>query len=99
MPEIAAIGGANSIMMFKAAGAATFEAQTGTEAQSAIRDVLENNFALVLISENLQPALQETLDDNPQLVYLYIPPIREANKAGTKFIEDTIQRAVGKPGH
>lgn len=95
MPDIAAIGDANSIMMFKAIGASAYEAETSTEAQASVKKVIEENFALVFITENLQPAVQELLDDNPSLVYLYIPPIRKATKAGASVIEETIQKAIG----
>lgn len=95
MLKMAIIGDANSILAFSSVGASTFEAQNQAQAEEALSKIVAEKFALVLITENLQPLLQRMLNDNPSLVYLFIPPIREATGAGARIMEEIVQKTVG----
>lgn len=95
MSDIYAIGDKNSILPFEAIGAKTIEATTDAEALSALKQIQDNKNILVFITENLKPGIQEVLDDNPELIYLYIPPIRGTTGDGAKQMNEIIQKAMG----
>lgn len=95
MPSIAAVGDVNSVLAFRALGATAFEIKTEAQAQEALKEVVSKQFDLVFITENLQPGLQRILDDNPSLVYLLIPPIREAPGTAKTIFEEIVKKTVG----
>ncbi len=95
MSDIYAIGDKNSILPFEAIGAKTIEATTDAEALNALKQVQDNKNVLLFITENLKAGIQDLLDNNPELIYLYIPPIRGATGDGAKQMNEIIQKAMG----
>lgn len=98
MPDIAILGDADSITMFKTIGASIYEASKEAEAQKALEEVLAKQYDLLFITENLKPALHKKLEEYPNLIYAYLPPVREATGAGKATLEKMIQKTIGKSG-
>ncbi|KKN58331.1 hypothetical protein LCGC14_0553100 [marine sediment metagenome] len=95
MSNIAALGDASSVLLFKAIGASVFEAKTEIEAIENLRQIIIEDYELLFITEDIQPLVQPVLDENPEMVYLFIPPIRGATGTARKYLEDIIQKTVG----
>ena len=95
MSNIAALGDASSVLLFKAIGASVFEAKTEIEAIENLRQIIAEDYELLFITEDIQPLVQPVLDENPEIVYLFIPPIRGETGMGRKYLEDIIQKTVG----
>ncbi len=95
MSNIAALGDASSVLLFKAMGASVFEAKTEIEAIENLRQIIAEDYELLFITEDIQPLVQPVLDENPEIVYLFIPPIRGETGMGRKYLEDIIQKTVG----
>ncbi len=92
---IAVIGDENSILPFRAIGAALFEASDGKSANEFLSKVIEDKYAIVFISEIFQEQTQPLLNDNPDQTYLFIPPIRGADGSAKKALDELIQKTVG----
>ena len=95
MSNIAALGDGSSVLLFKAAGASIFEAKTKIEAIENLEKIIADKYDLLFITEDIQPFVQPVLDNNPELVYLFIPPIRGEKGTAKKYLEDIIQKTVG----
>ena len=95
MSNIAALGDASSVLLFKAIGASVFEAKTEIEAIENLRQIIIEDYELLFITEDIQPLVQPVLDEKPEMVYLFIPPIRGETGTARKYLEDIIQKTVG----
>ena len=95
MSNIAALGDASSVLLFRAIGASVFETKTEIETLENLKQIIAEGHDLVFMTEDIQPVVQPVLDDNPEIVYLFIPPIRGETGAAKKYLEDIIQKTVG----
>lgn len=95
--KIAMIGDGDSIMVFKAAGVATFPAENEGKAREVLRKVAKD-YQIIFLTEELAKPLGEFLkrfDEEPYPVILSIPSQNGSTGYGTELLKDAMERALG----
>lgn len=96
--KIAIIGDKDSVLAFRAVGAEVFDATTKEQAQHLLKTLAEDDFAVILITENLAEQTFETLEKLKKRAYPIVVPIPDAtgtNGFGIRGIKKDIEKAVG----
>lgn len=94
--KMAIVGDGDSIMVFKAAGVATFPAD-----QKNAREVLRKvaaEYQIIFLTEELARHLSEFLkrfDEEPYPVILPVPSNKGSSGYGQEFIKNVMERALG----
>ena len=95
--KIAMIGDGDSIMVFRAAGVATFPAENEERAREVLRKVAKDS-QIIFLTEALAKPLGECLkrfDEEPYPVILSIPSQNGSTGHGTELLKDAMDRALG----
>ncbi len=95
--KIAIIGDGDSIMVFRAAGVATFAAENEAKAREVLRKVAKD-FQIIFLTEELAKPLTEFLkrfDEEPYPVVLSIPSKNGSTGHGTELLKSAMERALG----
>jgi len=96
--KIAVIGDWDSVMGFSALGLDTYPVTTAIEAKDVIRNLAENNCAVIYLTENYAAQLREVIDkykDELVPAIIVIPGKDGSLGIGKADIQRSIERAVG----
>ena len=95
--KIAIIGDGDSIMVFKAAGVATFPAADEKKAREVLRKVA-GEYQIIFLTEELARLLSDFLkrfDEEPYPVVLTIPSNKGSTGYGDELLKSAMERALG----
>ena len=95
--KIAIIGDGDSIMVFRAAGVATFPAENEGKAREVLRKVAKD-YQIIFLTEELAKPLTEFLkrfDEEAYPVILSIPSKNGSTGHGTELLKNAMERALG----
>lgn len=99
MPKrMGVIGDRDSILAFKALGMEVFDAQNGIQAGQMLRRLIKEDFAVVLITEQLAEENAELIRKYKPLAYpaiIPIPGIYGTNGFGMEGIKQDVEKAIG----
>lgn len=99
MPKnIGVIGDRDSVLAFKALGMEVFDAKNGIEAGQMLRRLIKEDFAVVLITEELAAENAELIKKYKPLAYpaiIPIPGIYGTNGFGLDGIKQDVEKAIG----
>ena len=95
--KIAIIGDGDSIMVFRAAGVATFSAENEGKAREVLRKIAKD-YQIIFLTEELAKPLTEFLkrfDEEPYPVVLSVPSKDGSSGYGTELLKSAMERALG----
>lgn len=95
--KIAIVGDGDSIMVFRAAGVATFPAEDEKKARDVMRRIAKE-YKVIFLTEELARPLSEFLkrfDEEPYPVVLSIPSKNGSTGYGTELLKSAMERALG----
>lgn len=95
--KMAIVGDGDSIAVFKAAGVATFPAETEAKARDILRKIAKE-YKIIFLTEELARPLTEFLkrfDEEPYPVLLSIPSKAGSSGYGTEVLKSAMERALG----
>ena len=100
MLKIAVVGGAETVMGFKALGLEACPVAHTEEARETLRRLTKDSedYAIIYVEENLAQELQHEIDkfkDVPKPAIILIPGKSGSLGIGMKNITDSVERAVG----
>lgn len=94
--KMAIVGNGDGIMVFKAAGVATFPAENEKKARDVLRKIARE-YQIIFLTEDLARGLTDFLkrfDEEPYPVVLSIPS-GESNGYGMEILKNAMERALG----
>ncbi len=95
--KIAIVGDGDSITVFKAAGVATFPAETEAKAREVLRKIARE-YKIIFLTEELARPLTEFLkrfDEEAYPVVLSIPSKSGSTGYGAEVLKSAMERALG----
>jgi len=100
MLKIAVIGGADTVLGFKALGLECCEAANAEEARAALRKLteVEGQYAIIYMEEGLAAALPSEIDrfkENPVPAIIVIPGRDGSMGMGLSALNAAVEKAVG----
>ncbi len=98
MYKIAAMGDRDSIYGFASLGISIFPVDDSAQAVKTLRQISENGYAVIYITENLASQISAELDrikDDPLPAVIPIPGISGNNGMGMSRVSRFVERAVG----
>lgn len=96
--RVGVIGDKDSITAFRAAGLEVFDATTATEAEKLVKQLTDEHFAVIFITEQLAVGISDTLAKAKAKAYPAIIPIPNAdgsNGFGMSGIKKDVEKAIG----
>ena len=94
--KMAIVGDGDSITVFKAAGVATFPAESDVKAREILRKIAKE-YKIIFLTEELARPLTEFLkrfDEEPYPVVLSIPSKAGSSGYGTEVLKSAMERAL-----
>lgn len=98
MYKIGVIGDKDSILGFKALGFHVFPATTAAEAERTLRQMVEQEYAVIYITEHTAKGIIHVIDELSGRQFPAVVPIPSAQGTlgiGAQRIKKSIERAVG----
>ena len=101
MYKIAVIGGADSVVGFKALGLDTFPADSAAEAKKTLRDLArieEDPYVIIYIEETLAEPIQDEIkkyNSQPTPAVILIPGRDGPLGLGQNALQQAVEKAVG----
>ena len=95
--KLAIVGDGDSILVFKAAGVATFPADSEASAKDIIRKIA-GKYSVIFVTEEFARPLSDFLkrfDEEPYPVILSIPSKSGSTGYGTEMLKSAMERALG----
>lgn len=95
--KLAIVGDGDSITVFKAAGVATFPAESAEKARDILRRIAKD-YQVIFLTEELARSLTDFLkrfDEQPYPVVLSIPSKNGSTGFGTEQMKSAMERALG----
>lgn len=95
--KTAIVGNGDSIMVFKAAGVATFPAEDEKKARELLRKIAKE-YQIIFITEDLARPLTDFLkrfDEEPYPVVVSIPSSAGSAGYGMEVLKNAMERALG----
>ena len=95
--KTAIVGGGDGIMVFKAAGVATFPAEDDKKAREILRKIAKE-YQIIFLTEDLARPLTEFLkrfDEEPYPVVVSIPSGGGSDGYGMEVLKNAMERALG----
>ena len=95
--KTAIVGNGDSIMVFKAAGVATFPAEDEKKAREILRKIAKE-YQIIFLTEDLARPLTEFLkrfDETPYPVVVSIPSGDGGSGYGMEVLKNAMERALG----
>lgn len=95
--KLAIVGDGDSITVFKAAGVATFPAESAEKARDTLRRIAKD-YQIIFLTEELARPLEEFLkrfDEQPYPVILSIPSKNGSSGYGIEQMKSAMERALG----
>ena len=94
---MAIVGDGDSIMVFKAAGVATFPAENEKKAREILRKIAKE-YQIIFLTEDLAQNMTEFLkrfDEEPYPIVLSIPSASGSQGYGVQVLKNAMERALG----
>ncbi|MBC8236100.1 V-type ATP synthase subunit F [bacterium] len=98
MSEIAMVGDRDSILGFKALGVSIFPAETKGEVISILRNLIEQEFKIAFITEQVAPDAETIADEmtgRTMPVIMMIPSNRGTMGLGMQRMQELVRKAAG----
>ncbi|MCQ2547684.1 MAG: V-type ATP synthase subunit F [Clostridia bacterium] len=98
MYKIGVIGDRDSVLGFKALGLEVFPVHNEEEAKHTLRELADNEYAIIYIVEDLAVALEKEIDkykDSRLPAIIPIPGKDGASGRGMDSVKKSVERAVG----
>lgn len=95
--KMAIVGDGDSIMVFKAAGVATFPADNEKKAREVLRAIAAD-YQIIFLTEELARPLADFLkrfDEEPYPVVLSVPSRNGGTGYGEELLKSAMERALG----
>ena len=95
--KTAIVGDGDSIMVFKAAGVATFPAENEKKAREILRKIAKE-YQIIFLTEDLAQNMTEFLkrfDEEPYPIVLSIPSASGSQGYGVQVLKNALKRALG----
>lgn len=99
MYKVAVIGDRDSVAVFAALGFDTFEISDGKAASKKLRELSNENYGIIYITEKLALAAEkeiERIKDNISPSVILIPGTDGNTGKGMENLSKSVERAVGK---
>lgn len=96
--KIAVIGDKDSVLAFRSVGVEVFDATTASEAKALVRKLSQEQYAVVIIAENLAEQIPDVLEKVKTQSFPAIVPIpttAESSGFGMKGIKINVEKAIG----
>lgn len=96
--QLAAIGEKEDILVFKAAGVDTFDANTSEQIAKTIKLLAKNKYKIIFITETAALKVCDTIEQYKSQAFpiiLPLPGIDGSNGYGEKNINSNIEKAIG----
>jgi len=97
--KVAVLGDADFVMPFSALGVDTFATeQTRENIAENAQKIIEGKYALVVIAENIAPAVEEIFSDYenmPTPCIVIVPFTTEPTGVATRALEEALKMATG----
>lgn len=96
--KIAVIGDKDSVSAFKAVGVEVFDATTAEQAQSLLKKLSQERYAVVFIAESIAEQIPETLQKAKLQTYPAVVPIPTGavpTGFGKRGIKSDVEKAIG----
>ena len=98
MSKVAVLGQRDAVLGFNASGAVAFAADDAREAREKLGKILEDDFAVLLVTEEMAEMLKEELRplyEKPKPVVTILPDARRPRGLGMELLKKRVERAVG----
>lgn len=99
MPDkIAVIGDKDSVLAFRAVGVEVFDATTAEQAQSLIKKLSQEQYAVLFVAENLAEQIPDVLAKAKAQAYPAVVPIpttEHTSGFGMRGIKSDVEKAIG----
>jgi V/A-type H+-transporting ATPase subunit F len=98
MSRVAVLGERDAVLGFKASGAVAFAADDVDEARDRLGKILEEDFAVLFVTEEMAEMLKEELQplyEKPKPVVAILPDARRPKGMGMELLKKRVERAVG----
>ena len=98
MPKVAVLGQRDAVLGFKASGAVAFPADSPEEARKRLSEILENDYGIVLVTEEIAEILEKELEplySMPKPVITVLPDSKKPKGMGMELLRRRVERAVG----
>ncbi|HHW18694.1 MAG TPA: V-type ATP synthase subunit F [Firmicutes bacterium] len=98
MSRVAVLGQRDAVLGFKASGAVCFPADDPEEARAALAKILEGDYAILLVTEEIAEALRKELSplyEKPRPIVTILPDARKPKGIGMELLRKRVERAVG----
>ena len=98
MSDIAMVGDRDSILGFKALGVSLFPAETRGEAISILRTLIQQEFKIAFITEQVAPDAETIADemlDRTMPVIMMIPSNKGSLGLGMQRMQELVRKAAG----
>lgn len=95
--KMAIVGDGDSIMVFKAAGVATFPAEDSKKARDVLRKIAKD-YSIIFLTEELAKPLSDFLkrfDEDPYPVILSVPSKSGSTGYGDELLKSAMEKALG----
>ncbi len=96
--QLAAVGKKEDILVFKAAGIETFDANTPEQIAKTIKLLAKNKYKIIFITEDAAIKAQEIIEQYKSQAFpiiLPLPGVDGSNGYGEKNINSNIEKAIG----
>lgn len=98
MPKVAVLGQRDAVLGFKASGAVAFPADNPAEARERLDSILEGDYAILLVTEEIAKVLEKELEplySMPKPVVTILPDARKPQGIGMALLRKRVERAIG----
>ncbi len=98
MAKICIVGEYDSICGFGALGIDVFPVSNGTDASKTIANLIENNYCIILITENTANKVVPILDKyrtEPVPAIIPLPSLSGDSTLGMEYLRKAVEQAVG----
>lgn len=95
--KTAIVGDGDSIMVFKAAGVATFPAENEKKARDILRKIAKE-YQIIFLTEDLAQNMTDFLkrfDEEPYPIVLSVPSASGSQGYGVQVLKNAMERALG----
>ncbi|MCM1289366.1 MAG: hypothetical protein NC132_01760 [Corallococcus sp.] len=96
--KIAVIGDSDSVLAFRSVGVEVFDATTPSEAQTLIKKLSQEQYAVLFLAENLAEQIPEVLEKaktKPFPAIVPIPTSAQSSGFGMQGIKKDVEKAIG----
>lgn len=97
--KMAVIGNRDVVLAFKLIGLEVFPATKGEEARQLIHQLAEDNYGVILVTENLAKEIPDTIryfDTQAKPALILIPTHKGSEGIGMAKVNENVEKAIGQ---